>query len=119
MSQLNNIKRLHSVIDASLFRITGKLDYARLTDASIALANAVHAFNGDSDELWSIGEFDACSLSDFIVGAYWHFTEWHAGMRSPSYAALCALGQVFNPGMTSVETDNETYRALNELAENN
>ncbi len=116
MSQLNNIKRLYRVINASLFLITGKLDYARITDATIALANAVHAFNGDSDDLWSIGECDACSLSDFIVGAYWHYCEWHAGMLSPSYGALCALGEVFNPGMTSTETDNDAYIALNDLA---
>lgn len=122
MTSLSSIKRLFHVIDKSLFMTTGKLDYARITEATIALANAVHEYSGENDDLWNIGEHGrglqsgACCLSDYIVGAYWHYTEWHAGMSSNSYAALCALGLVFNPGMTSVESDNEAYIALHVLA---
>ena len=119
MSDLNNIKRYFKVIDASLFTICGKLDYDRVTDAIIKLSNAVHNFDISDDgyEIWDIGEFGSCSLDELIVGAYWHFTEWHAGQWSKGYAALSALGQVFAPGMTGPESDNEAYQALNTMAE--
>lgn len=80
------------------------------------LANAVHDYQGDSDDLWYIGEYGACSLADFLVGAYWHYTEWHAGQASQSYVALCAIGQVFSPGMSGPEDENPAYQALNEMA---
>jgi hypothetical protein len=56
-------------------------------------------------------------LDDLIVGAYWHYSEWHGGQSSKSYVALCALGQVFTPGMSRADEDNEAYQALNSLAE--
>ena len=117
---MRHIARLFRVIDNSLFMVTGSLEYDRITDAIIALTNAVHGFEGgdwDTDQLWAIGEHGCCSLPDFIVGAYWHYTEWHAGQSSQSYAALSALGTVFSPGMTCGESDNAAYIALNELAE--
>ena len=102
---------------------TGNLDYDRVTDAIIILARAVHYLDDgssnpddDHDRLWCIGEGGECDLADFIVGAYWHYTEWHDGQYSPTYAALCSLGTVFQPGMSSVESDNEAYIALNSLA---
>ena len=118
---LSTINRLYSVIDNSLFMVTGKLDYDRITDALISLSNAVHEYGGDNDDMWAIGEFEMASLPDLITGAYWHFTEWHGGQWSNGYAALSALGQVFQPGMTSgPEPDSsefEAYQALNTIAE--
>jgi hypothetical protein len=72
--------------------------------------------SADSDELWSIGECGSCSLPDLIEGAYWHYSEWCGGQWSPEYAAQCAIGRVFSPGMSSVENDNPAYMALNEMA---
>jgi len=122
-STVHNIERLYKVIDSSVFTVTGTLDYDRVTDAIIELANAVHSYDFDPDsdgyEIWDIGEFGACSLSEFIVGAYWHYSEWHAGQWSNGYAALSALGQVFSPGMSSSEDDNEAYTGLNAMAELN
>ena len=112
---MNHINALFKVVDHNLATINGTMDYDRITDTLIALANSVH--NTDDEIDWEIGEFGMFCLSDLIVGAYWHFTEWHAGQTSKSYAALCALGQVFNPGMSDVEEDNEAYILLNELAD--
>ena len=121
MTTLSSIKRLYAVIDNSLFMTTGKLDYERITEATIKLADAVHNFPMPDDgyEIWDIGEFGTCTLSDYIVGAYWHFAEWHQGQNSPGYAALSSLGQVFSPGMTSIESEKaddssavEAYDAL-------
>ena len=100
-----NIARYFRVIDSSLFMVTGKLDYERVTDAIIKLTNAVDEYDGDTESIWCIGEFGECCLSDLIVGAYWHFTEWHGGQWSKGYAALSTLGQVFQPGMTSIESE--------------
>ena len=118
MATLSSIKRLYRAIDASVFCTTGNLDYDRVTDAIIVLANSVHDFpmSDDGYEVWDIGEFGNCCLSDFIVGAYWHYTEWHAGQWSNGYAALSALGQVFSPGMSSAETDNPAFEMLNDMA---
>jgi len=119
MTTLSSIKRLYRAIDASVFCTTGNLDYSRVTDAVIVLANSVNDFpmSDDGFEIWNIGESGNCYLSDFIVGAYWHYTEWHAGQCSKGYAALSALGQVFSPGMSSVETDTPAYEMLNTMAE--
>jgi len=118
MATLSSIKRLYRTIDASVFCTTGNMDYDRVTDAVIKLADAVHKFpiSDDGYEIWDIGEFGMCTLSDFIVGAYWHYTEWHEGQWSKGYAAQSALGQVFSPNMSNVETDNEAYIELNAMA---
>ena len=117
MNTLRNIERLYRVIDRSLFYTDGNLDYARLTDAFISLSNAIMADDSDTETIWSIGEYSSVSLDNLIVGAYWHFTEWHDGQASTSYAALCALGEVFQPGMSSVEPDDLTYEQLNAIAQ--
>ena len=116
MTRLTNIKRYYRVIDNSLFMAAGTLDYARVTDAIIKLSNTVHDYDGENDDMWYIGEFGSCCLDDFIVGAYWHFAEWHGGQWSKGYEALSALGQVFRPGMSGSESDNEAYLALATMA---
>lgn len=111
-----NIERLFNVIDRSLFRIDGTLDYDRVTDALIKLANTISDTETD-ETVWSIGEFGECNLGDLIVGAYWHFTEWHSGQWSKGYEALSALSRIFSPGMSSVEPDNAAYQALEAIAQ--
>jgi hypothetical protein len=114
---MKNIINLFNIVDKNLCTINGTMDYGRITDTIIALANAVDDYDGDdSENLWYIGEFETCSLDDLIVGAYWHYTEWHGGQWSKGYAALCALGQVFSPNMSMPEEDNLAYQLLNDLA---
>jgi len=115
---IHQIKRVHNLIYSNLCTINGTLDYDRLTDAFILLANMIEEYDGeDNDELWAIGEF-TFNLPDMLVGAYWHFTEWHAGQASKSYQALCAIGQVYSPNMETVDEDNMIYQYLNSEAEN-
>ena len=116
MATQKNIESIFKVINKSLFTINGTLDYDRLTDAIILLADSVHNYKGEDESLWYIGEFDYCALPELITGAFWHYTEWHRGQYSKTYQALSALGEVFNPGMTTSEEDNEAYTALNDIA---
>jgi hypothetical protein len=112
---VNKTKALFNVVNHNLATINGTMGYDRITDTIIGLANAVH---NDPEPDWYIGEGGEFCLDDLIIGAYWHFTEWHAGQYSKGYAALCALGQVFNPGMSTVEDENAAYTLLNDLAQN-
>lgn len=124
MPTLSSISRLHNVIESNLFMTTGNLDYDRVTDAIILLANAAHDYNSPEPnepwDLYAIGEFACADINDLIVGAYWHYTEWHGGQWSKEYAALSALGQYFSPGMTTgPEPDSrerDVYLALHDMA---
>lgn len=115
-----NIERLYKAAYRSIFTITGKLDYNRVTDCLIKLANTLEETETD-ETVWYIGECDGCGLDNLIVGAYWHYTDWHGGQYSKGYAALCALGLIFSPGMANgPETDSseqEAYDLLNDMAE--
>jgi hypothetical protein len=89
----------HAIMRSEVFRTDGNpIDLPR---ALQLLGKAVHG--RDMDEfVWSaMGECTEAPLGDLIVGAYWALTEWHAGQSSPSYAAMCALGRVYSPGMSS------------------
>ena len=66
---------------------------------------------------WNIGEGQEFCLDDLVVGAYWHFTEWHEGQHSASYQLLGQLSSVFDPNMTYCDEDNSAYQLLNQLAE--
>ena len=114
------ITALHSLIEARLFLLrefhSGQT-YGALTVELTELANMVHAFDGDTDDLWAIGEHTSCGLADMIPAAFWHFSEWHGGQDSPSYAALSALGQVFSPGMSNgPEEETSELDTFNQLA---
>ena len=112
---MNRIDALRKVVTHNLCNINGAMDYFRLTQAITKLANTI-ASSETSEDIWWLGEGDYISLDDLIVGAYWHYVEWHEGMCTASYGALCALGEVFQPNMSDVETDNEAYILLNEMA---
>jgi hypothetical protein len=98
---LHRIDRLFSAIDATLFTIHPKLDYDGTIKAIAKLADMVHAYDGDSDQLWEIGEFGCAPLDSLLIGAYWFLADYHGGQDSSEYAALSAIGQVFSPGMTA------------------
>ena len=99
---MNSINVLRAVATHNLSRIDGTMGYDRITDTLIKLSNTIMATDTD-ESIWHLGECDEFTLDDLIIGAYWHYTEWHGGMCTKTYAALCALGEVFNPGMTSLE----------------
>jgi len=112
---MRNIQRYFNVIDKALFRIDGNLDYTRIQDALRGLVREINTAETD-DATWSIGECGACTLSDLIVGAFWHFADWHGGQSSYEYETLSILGDLFSPGMSSSEPDNAAYQALDQMA---
>jgi hypothetical protein len=119
-AQYKQISALHAVLCRELFTINAKLPYSTLTSLFKLLAQRVKQYNDDSEQLWYIGEFDIASLDSLIVGAYWHYSQWHSGQWSDEYAALCALGKVFNPGCTSSpkrgDSEFDVYHALGKMA---
>lgn len=102
------------IIKSSLFRLDGpQID---LCESLIELCEAI---NREDKTNWNLGEFDDCTLADLLIGAYWSLTEWHWGQWSPEYAALCAIGSIFSPGMSCSPTSEEEpefypYQACNQ-----
>ena len=112
-----NAARYLAVLDHNLGSINGTMDYARITECIIRLADYL-AENETNEETWWLGEHGYLTgLDNLIVGAFWHYTEWHGGQWSQGYRALSALGGVFEPNMSLPEPDNDTYQLLNNLAE--
>ena len=111
--ELKNVKTMARMIDRNLFQIGGTLDYSRITCAITRLADMIADCDG-GEEIWWI-ELNSGSLDELIVGAYWHYSQWHGGQSSIGYAALSALGNIFSPGMGGEET-NETSQELDNMA---
>ena len=90
-----NTKEIYQeIIKSDLCYLAGpRIDLEQMT---LDLCAAIKA---EKETDWNIGEFETFSLSDYIIGAFWAFSQWHAGQNSQSYAALCALGSIFTPGM--------------------
>ena len=99
---MTTLEAYTQIIESDVFWVNGpKIE---LPQALIGLSDAI---NTEDETNWSIGECEAASLDSLIVGAYWSLTEWHGGQDSATYAALCALGGIFSPGMTSAPTEDE------------
>lgn len=114
------LETLQHTIQLSLCTTVGTLTYAEITQHIIDLAILI--VETDTDErTWSIGEHTEAPLDALIIGAFWHYTDWHDGQDSLGYAALSALGTVFFPGMASGPEDDtaecDVYNMLNEMAE--
>lgn len=121
-NHIQKIRALHRAIESNLFHRNPQpaWNYYRLTDAIDLLARIVHDCpEDDTDTIWTIGELSSCAIDSLIVGAYWHYSEWHAGQSSPGYRALSNLGDIFRPGMSDGpepdSTEHEVYRALDVL----
>jgi len=113
---MKDIKDILTLLSNELLSINSTKTYAEITEIIINICEAINAVPGDEEIDWSMGEDLYTTLDDLIVGAYWHYTEWHGGERSNSYKALCALGSIFTPGMTEPEYDNDVYLSLNNMA---
>ena len=85
-----------------------ELNYIGLTLAIIDLCKAIDRAPVD-EETWSLGENAEFTLSVLIVGAFWHYSEWHAVQDSVGYLALSALGSIFSPDMSGLPLEGEHY----------
>ena len=121
MNNDRNITRLYNLLDKNIGSINQTLDYDRITDAIIRLCEVIQV--SDTDEnTWYIGEHGYCGgLDNLIVGAYWHYSEWHDGQWSKAYEALSALGSIYTPNMAGIPKQNEpewlSYCYLGDIAE--
>lgn len=117
--QYRNIERLRGVVAKAITQTNSTLDYSRTVAAIERLANVVSETETD-ENVWYLGEF-CCPLDSILVGAYWHLTEWHGGQWSDTYRALCAVGEIFQPGCTSgpepESSETDVYEQLAVMAE--
>ena len=118
--EYKTITMLHGVIENSVCTINGKLSYSRITDAIIKLANVIRETETD-EFVWYIGEYSHATLMDIVVGAYWHYSQYHNGQDSKEYVALSTLGTIYSPGM-ECEPEEESseydfYKMLNDLGD--
>lgn len=122
MTSPQPIETLFDDLMVQVFTINQTDDYLEITDKIIKLAALIIETETD-ESTWSIGESGEACLPDFIVGAFWHYSEWHGGQGSQGYLALSRLGEIFSPGMTSTpeegDSEHSTYDQLNQLAKEN
>jgi hypothetical protein len=90
-------------------------DYETATRLIILLA--VQLTEHETADVWWIGEHDEFDLASLVVGAYWHYTEWHQGQHSLEYRALSALGRIFSPGHTAGPEEGGELYAYEMLAD--
>jgi hypothetical protein len=103
------IKELFKKIEKSIFSIEAVYQYPELAPKFIELASMLDEYDGDTEDWIYIGDMGCeCNLASLLVGAFWHYTEWHSGQDSESYAALCAIGKVYSPGMECPPKDEDT-----------
>jgi len=62
----------------------------------IALCYSIQQ-NKITEREWYLGEDYGFTMGDLIVGAYYALEELHGGQYSDTYAALCALGSIYQP----------------------
>jgi hypothetical protein len=122
--ELKQIEALSDEIQQSIFIEALMFNYGQLSKKFIELAIMVANFNGNDEDWYYIGGDEGVHLCDLVTGAFWHYTEYHQGYDSESFAALGALGNIFKPGMWCApdEYDNSSesvcYEAMNTLAKN-
>ena len=117
---MEKIKLLYELCHELLFQTTGDMSYNETISALRELAQAVIEFEGDWDELWTIGEFGCASLDNLLIGAYWFVVDYHSGQASLEYTLLCAIGETYSPGRCCCgpekdSAEQETYEALETL----
>jgi len=108
--EYRNIERYRAIVEKALTRTDSTLDYTRTVEAIERLAYLVTATETD-ETVWYLGEF-GYPLDSIIVGAYWHFTEWHSGQWSDGYRVLSALGGIFTPGMCAAGPEPDSAEQL-------
>lgn len=115
MSQ-KNLNQLHHDIVKSIYNVDPVFSYDDIHQKVIDLCNII---SEEEETEWMHSELDV-SLDSLIVGAFWHYTEWHRGQHDITYAALSQLGTIFSPGMTAGcdedSPEEEVYQLLEQFA---
>jgi hypothetical protein len=112
------MEALYKKIEQSINEIEPALDYQEILVSLIELCDLIN--KTEDTEEWIYIEGNYGSIPDLLGGAYWHLTEWHAGQSSMSYAAMCAIGSIFSPNMSSGPEEGsieiDIYNMLETLA---
>ncbi len=111
------IEDTYNEVYDSIATINATLSYDEVLEKIIILCEDISEVQ-DSEFIWILGEFNAFTLDTLLVQSYWFLTEYHKGLHSLEYRAMCAIGAIFNPGMTdlSCEEDLTCYNLLKELS---
>lgn len=99
---MNQLTRYVQTLDKELNKVNPS--FQNVIAAYLELCE--YLSNIETDEsTWSINEDNGYSLDALIVGGYWFFTDYHGGQDSKEYECFSALGEIFKPGMSSLEDD--------------
>jgi hypothetical protein len=102
-----------SEVEKIFWRIQGSEVFERkgkeidLMGELIALCDAIRK-NKVSQREWLLGEDYGFTLSDLLTGAYYALAELHAGKRSDTYAALCAVATIYQPSAYGYDYERDT-----------
>ena len=111
------LQELHLHIAKSIMSVEPVFTYAELHEKIIELCNLINKLD---DVDWHDEQYGE-TLDSIVVGAFWHYSEWHGGQNDITYSALSQLGTIYSPGMTSgVEEgsgEESIYQQLEQLAE--
>lgn len=116
-SRYPKIEELFNLVRGALFDTTVELSYTKTMEGLEALANQIINTKTEED-VWNIGEYGECTLNDLIIGSYVFLTHYHGGQDSLEYRVLSALGNVFDPGLDSIDEESSeqtVYDALENL----
>jgi hypothetical protein len=114
---MQKITELYNVIYTNILTNNPTCDYPELASKFIELSNLISDLPEDNDTWFFIGECNESNLMDTIIGAFWHYSQWHNGQDSLSYAAYSALGTIYSPNMECEPSDEEDdgYNAFEQL----
>jgi hypothetical protein len=112
---------LHKQIDLSINSINPVFHYSALAEKFIELCELIENLPDDNDNWYYIGDDCYENIVYNLVGAFWHYMQWHAGQNSIEYRAYCALNSIYTPNMETEPTSSDdegfnTYTSLCELA---
>lgn len=94
---MNALNNAFHTLSASIEGVGPYKTYEDITQAIIEICSLIR----DEDEVDWAQEGEALfGLDDLIIGAYWHYANWHSGQASKGYEALSQIGTIFSPGMT-------------------
>lgn len=102
---IERIVQIHDKLITDIL-MNSEANYTSILGDLVTLCNQVNKYyifcqdnNLETENIWYIGGATECCLSELLVGAYWHLSEWHEGHASLSYEALSALGSIYTPNM--------------------